>query len=140
VIENIKNNKNVSVASPMIVSQLPNPERHRLDLIYGMEMSHIKALKPAWEIKGSIPSGNDEVIIGYEVAKHDNINIGDMLDYRSVGRSFTVSGIIKRTGGQDDAFILYAHSGCSGNPEQAWRGNCHRRKSFRCNSHIKNCG
>lgn len=105
IVENIKNNKNISIASPILVSQLPNPEKHRLDLIYGMEMSHIKALKPAWEIKGSIPLADNEVIVGYEVARHDNINIGDILNYPSAGKSFTVAGIIKRTGGQDDAFI-----------------------------------
>jgi putative ABC transport system permease protein len=105
IIENIKDNKNISIASPILVSQLPNPEKHRIDLIYGMEMSHIKEIKPSWEIEGSIPLADNEVIVGYEVARHDNINIGDILNYPSAGKSFTVAGIIKRTGGQDDAFI-----------------------------------
>jgi len=105
IIEKIKDNKNISIASPILISQLPNPERHRVDLIYGMEMSHIKELKPSWEIKGSSPSGDNEIIIGYEIARHDNIKIGDILNYPSAGKSFKVAGIINKTGGQDDAFI-----------------------------------
>lgn len=111
IMDKIKNNDNISIASPILVTQMPNPERHRIDLIYGMEMSYIMALKPFWEIKGSMPSGDNEIIIGYEVAKHDNIKIGDTITYPSTGggiagsKSFKVTGIINRTGGQDDAFI-----------------------------------
>jgi putative ABC transport system permease protein len=104
-MKKIKEVNNISIASPILVAQLPNPERHRIDLIYGMELSHIKELKPSWEIKGSIPSGDNEIIIGYEVARHDNIKIGDILSYPSAGKSFKVTGIINKTGGQDDAFI-----------------------------------
>jgi putative ABC transport system permease protein len=105
IMQKIKEAENISIASPILVTQLPNPERHRIDLIYGMEMYHIKELKPFWEIKGSIPSDDNEIIIGYEVAKHDNIKIGDMISYPAAGKTFTVAGIINRTGGQDDAFI-----------------------------------
>lgn len=105
VMQKIKEVENISIASPILVTQLPNPERHRIDLIYGMEMYHIRELKPFWEIKGSIPSGDNEIIIGYEVAKHDNIKIGDMISYPAAGKTFTVASIINRTGGQDDAFI-----------------------------------
>lgn len=103
VIQKIKETKGISFASPILVTQLPNHEKNRIDLVYGTELQHIKELKPGWKIKGSIPSGDGEVIVGYEIAKHDNTRVGDILSY--AGKSFKVAGIIDRIGRQDDAFI-----------------------------------
>lgn len=105
VIDKIKATKGIELISPILVFQLPNPEKNRIDLIYGTEMSHIKKLKPSWNIKGSIPSSDNEVIIGSEIASHDNIKIGDIITYSTQKRSFKVSGILEKTGSQDDAFI-----------------------------------
>ena len=105
VMEKIRGISGIDLVSPVLVSQLPNPERDRVDLIYGMDMSQIKKLKPAWKIKGAVPAQDDEMIIGSEIAGHDKIKIGDVINYSRVKRSFRVSGILERTGGQDDAFI-----------------------------------
>ena len=105
VLDKIKETKGIELISPILVFQLPNPERNRIDLIYGMEMSHIKRLKPAWQIKGDIPANDSEILIGSEIAGHDNIKIGDVINYSAQKRSFKVAGIIEKTGSQDDAFI-----------------------------------
>lgn len=103
VFEKIKEIKGIDLASPLLVTQLPNPERGRVDLVYGMEMSHLKRLKPAWEIEGAIPETDDAVIVGSEIAGHDNVKIGDTIFYNK--KPFKVSGILKKTGSQDDAFL-----------------------------------
>ena len=107
VIEDIKKVGGIELISPMLTSQLPNHKKERLDLVYGMEMSHITRLKPNWQIEGSIPARDEEIIIGYEIAAHDNIKIGDTINYLIdySNHSFKVSGILQRTGGQDDAFV-----------------------------------
>lgn len=105
VMEKIRGISGIDLVSPVLVSQLPNPERDRVDLIYGMDMSQIKKLKPAWNIKGAIPAQDDELIVGSEIAGHDKIKIGDVINYSRAQRSFRVSGILEKTGGQDDAFI-----------------------------------
>lgn len=105
VMKEIMNAKGIELVSPILVSQLPNREKNRIDLIYGMDMSHIRKIKPTWIIKGDIPYGKDEIVIGSEIAKHDNIKIGDSVTYSAVKRSFKVSGILEKTGSQDDAFI-----------------------------------
>lgn len=94
----------VALVSPFLVFQLPNPEKKRIDLVSGMEMAHIKKLKPGWAIEGAVPAAEDEVLVGSEIAGHDRLKIGDQLTYQG-NRTFRVSGILEKTGSQDDAFI-----------------------------------
>ncbi len=103
VMENIVAMKDVDFATPILVTQLPNAEKFRVDLVYGMEMSRLAAVKPYWEFDGKIPSTGNELIVGSEIASHNNLKKGDVLTYSGV--SFKVSGILKKTGSQDDAFI-----------------------------------
>ncbi len=105
VMEQIRDVKGIEIVSPVLVAQLPNPERDRVDLIYGTDMSHIRKLKPDWKIKGALPDKDDEVIAGAALTEHDNIKVGDVITYSRVKRSFRVSGILEKTGSQDDAFI-----------------------------------
>lgn len=103
VMEKIVSMKDVDFATPILVTQLPNAEKARVDLVYGMEMSRLSAVKPYWEVDGKIPSAVNELMAGSEIASHNNIRKGDLLTYSGV--SFKVSGILKKTGSQDDAFI-----------------------------------
>lgn len=103
VMEKIVSMKDVDFATPILVTQLANKEKSRIDLVYGMEMRRLSAVKPYWEVDGKIPSVESELMVGSEIAGHNNIQKGDMLTYSGV--SFKVSGILKKTGSQDDAFI-----------------------------------
>lgn len=105
VMDKIMEIEGIDLVSPLLVSQLPNPKRDRIDLIYGMEMSHVKKIKPSWKIRGAVPAREDEILIGSGISGHDSIKAGDVMDYPNIGRSFKVSGIIENTGSQDDAFI-----------------------------------
>lgn len=105
ILENLKEFEGIELISPVIVTQLPNQDKGRIDLIYAMEMEHISKLKPSWRIKGSIPINSDEVIVGFEIASHDNLKIGDMIRYADLKKTFKVAGILEKTGGQDDAYI-----------------------------------
>ncbi len=105
VMDEITRVKNIEIASPILVFQLPNPERNRIDLIYGMEMSHLAKLKPSWKVKGRIPVSDEEIILGAEIASHDNIKIGDSIYYSKLQKTFIVAGILEKTSSQDDAFI-----------------------------------
>jgi len=95
----------ISLISPILVSQLPNPGKNRIDIAYGMEMSHISMLKPGWKIEGDIPKSDNEIIVGSEVAGHDKIKIGDTVEYAYGKKTFRVTGILQKTGSQDDAFV-----------------------------------
>jgi putative ABC transport system permease protein len=103
VVERIKNIADIELISPMLITQLPNVERNRLDMVYGLDMSHIPKIKTAWRLEGGIPDGEDGILLGSEVAAHDAVRVGEMIRYGD--REFKVSGIIGKTGSQDDAFV-----------------------------------
>lgn len=105
VIGKIREVEGISLVSPILVTQLPNPAKDRIDLVYGMDMTRILELKPAWSVQGRIPDYDREVLVGSEIASHNRIQIGDPLVYPSFDRTLTVSGILEKTGGQDDAYI-----------------------------------
>lgn len=105
VMEQVAGIGGVAIASPILVGQLPNPERDKIDLVYGLEMSKLNILKPQWEIDGAVPAQSDDVIMGSELAGHLGIRPGDAITYPLLKRRFTVSGILRKTGSQDDAFL-----------------------------------
>lgn len=103
IVDRIRSVGGVSLVSPMLITQVPNPARNRLDMVYGLEMSHVPEIKAGWRIDGRIPEGGDGLLMGAEVAAHDGVKVGDRVRYGD--RDFTVSGIIEKTGSQDDAFV-----------------------------------
>jgi putative ABC transport system permease protein len=105
VMEKIKVHEGIEFASPILVAQLPNPEQQRVDLVYGIEMEKILQLKPHWQIEGAVPKDDHEIILGAEMASHQGLKVGDTVTYPNVKASFRISGILKKTGSQDDAFI-----------------------------------
>lgn len=105
VMDKITAMEGIEFASPILVAQLPNPQQDRLDLTYGLEMARIPQLKPHWVIEGRLPENDREIILGSEAAAHMRLRPGDSLPYQNVGVTFMVSGILKKTGSQDDAFI-----------------------------------
>ncbi len=107
VIEKLKEFDEIQIASPMLVMQIENLSQAepRLDLVYGFEMSDIKKIKPSWKIKGNIPMGEDEIIIGSLVAKSYRLKEGDEVIYSKKREIFKVSGILERTASQDDAAV-----------------------------------
>ncbi|MCX7770390.1 MAG: FtsX-like permease family protein [Proteobacteria bacterium] len=98
-----KLDKQYDVLSPILVFQLPNQEKQRIDLIYGLEMDNVKNLKPWWKVIGKTPQKENEILIGFEIADHDKIKIGDK--YKLNNKEYEVSGIIEKTTSKDDAFI-----------------------------------
>lgn len=105
ILEKIKNHDGIELASPLLVAQVPNKAKDRVDLAYGMDMTHLKKLKPGWTISGKIPENDEEVLVGKEISDHDRLLPGSILHYPDKGLELKVSGIVERTGSQDDAFI-----------------------------------
>lgn len=105
VIETIRKVDGIRLTTPILVAQLPNPDRQRIDLIYGVETDLLPEIKPEWQIDGNIPGGPHEILLGYNVAKHAKIKTGAEFRYPNVDMVFTVSGIVGQTNSQDDAFV-----------------------------------
>jgi putative ABC transport system permease protein len=67
-------------------------------------MNNLKNLKPWWKINGKIPKNENEILLGFEIADHDKIRIGDKYKLKN-DKEYIVSGIIERTSSKDDAFV-----------------------------------
>ncbi len=104
VMEHVTDTAGIDLATPILVAQLPDPQRGKIDLIYGVDMSVLSAIKPGWEITGKIPEQDNEILLGYEVAQHEKLQPGDRFS-TSGGTDLLVAGIVGLTGSQDDAFI-----------------------------------
>lgn len=103
VLEKISEVRGIAFATPIYVTQVANAARGRVDLVYGAENVRLPLLKPAWQVDGEFPRAKDEVLLGAEVAAHDGLRPGDVLLYGDA--KFRVSGVVRKTGGQDDAFV-----------------------------------
>ncbi|MDH4233159.1 MAG: ABC transporter permease, partial [Nitrospirota bacterium] len=105
VMDKIAAMDGVEFASPILVAQLPNAQKGRIDLVYGIEMARVQQLKPHWHIDGMVPDEDNEVLLGSEIAGHMRLKTGDDLSYPNVNMKFRVAGILDKTGSQDDAFM-----------------------------------
>jgi putative ABC transport system permease protein len=104
VMEHVTATPGIDLATPILVAQRPDPQRGKIDLIYGVDMSVLSAIKPGWEITGKIPEQENEILLGYEVAQHEKLQPGDQFSSHN-GSTLLVAGIVGLTGSQDDAFV-----------------------------------
>lgn len=105
VMEELAQVPGIALATPILVAQLPNPEKKSVDLLYGLEVSVLPELKPAWKVVGKMPNAANEILLGYEVAAHLQLKSGDSFSYPQAPEKFQVAGVVEKTGSQDDAFI-----------------------------------
>jgi putative ABC transport system permease protein len=122
VMEYVTATAGVALATPILVAQLPDQERGKIDLIYGVDMSVLTAIKPGWDITGRIPENPHEILLGYEIAQHENLEPGDRFSSPEKGIDLVVSGIVGLTGSQDDAFVylpIQTAQSLLGNPTAA---------------------
>jgi putative ABC transport system permease protein len=73
-------------------------------LLAGMDFGEIPMLRPWWIPKGQFPE-KEQVLAGAEAARILGLSIGNTVEVS--GRALQVSGILERTGSQDDQ-ILFA--------------------------------
>ncbi len=100
-IYTIKNKANLAAVGPMILGPVKVNDRRLL--LAGVDFKAFQTLRPWWGIKGSEP-GEDGVLLGSEAARILGANLNDRIPLN--GREFTVSGILEKTGSQDDGLIF----------------------------------
>lgn len=105
VMEKVLSAPGVTLATPILVAQLPNPAHGRIDLMYGIDMKTVREIKPDWEISGTIPTAADEILLGYSIAEHAHVKPGDTMSFPQHPTPLRVTGVIGNTNSPDDAFI-----------------------------------
>jgi putative ABC transport system permease protein len=100
-VSSIKNARNIAALGPLVLGVV-NVDSHKV-LLAGVDFKASAILKPWWQMKGKVPDVNG-VILGAEAARILNLNVGDRFKIKD--RRFSVSGILKPTGSQDDQLVF----------------------------------
>jgi len=94
----------VRAATKILIFSVPG-EGRRLDLFYGVEDDY-RTLKPHWKLQGSWFRDERSIVLGAEAARVEQRSVGDKLYFPEVDAEFTVSGILERTGSEDDGMFF----------------------------------
>lgn len=100
-IDALKKNDDVTI-SPKFLSGVT--VKNKPALLVGIDPRAELSVKKWWNIDGHGIKKNNDLIIGSSAAAKLGVSLGDKLDLS--GRSFSVVGIIKETGSQDDDSIF----------------------------------
>lgn len=103
MLDNTKALPEVRTAGGMLISTVISGGR--ADLFYGIT-DEVEDLKPNWELDGTWFKGPDSVILGYDLARDNNKIPGDKIYIKSVEREFKVSGVLSKSGNEDDGFYF----------------------------------
>ncbi len=104
----VKRIPNVEFATPIFLSQIYEKEQERTSIIYGINPPEYTKMKPGWKVRGEFFAADDtvSVVIGYEVAYQEKVDVGEEIYFPSLAKSYKITGILERTGGQDDGFYF----------------------------------
>lgn len=100
-VSSIKNARNIAALGPLVLGVV-QVDTHKV-LLAGIDFKASKILKPWWQMNGNVPDDNG-VILGAEAARILNLSTGDRFKIKD--RPFSVSGILKPTGSQDDQLVF----------------------------------
>jgi len=100
-VSSIKNARNIAALGPLVLGVV-NIDSHKV-LLAGVDFKASAILKPWWQMKGKVPDDNG-VILGAEAARILNLNVDHRFKIKD--RHFSVSGILKPTGSQDDQLVF----------------------------------
>ncbi len=94
----------VRAVTGMLIFSLPG-EGNRTDLFYGVD-DELRKLKPHWKLRGSWFQGDRSMVLGAEAALGAKGDVGDKTDFPEIDTEFTITGILERTGSEDDGFFF----------------------------------
>jgi putative ABC transport system permease protein len=100
-LNHIKNARNIAAAGPLVMGVIEISDRQVL--LSGIDFKAAEILKPWWQIEGKIPDENG-ILLGADTARLMRLSIGDVVSIG--GKDFSVMGILKQTGSQDDQLIF----------------------------------
>lgn len=94
----------IRTATGMLIFSLIEAEGKAL-YFYGVGDNY-RDLKPHWKIRGEWFTGPNSIILGTEAARVEKRNVGDKVYFPGIDAEFTVSGILERSGSEDDGFFF----------------------------------
>lgn len=94
----------VKSVTRMLIFSVPG-EGNRTDLFYGVDNEMLK-LKPHWKLKGGWFNDEQSIVLGAEAAKVEKRDVGDKVFFPEIQAEFSVTGVLERTGSEDDGFFF----------------------------------
>lgn len=94
----------VDIATPMLLHQFIKEKKPHI--VYGIIMNDSLRLKPWWKVEGRLFLDNEShvMVVGRSIAERENLTVGQVLPFGPKKENFTITGILERTGDQDDEF------------------------------------
>jgi putative ABC transport system permease protein len=111
-LDNVSRIQGVELATPMLMHQFLKKDetgQSTPHIIYGIKMEEMKKLKPWWTVQGRFFDDNETnvMLVGRDLADKENLSVGQVLPVGPRKESFTIVGILDRTGDQDDQFHFF---------------------------------
>ena len=112
-LTNVSSIQDVELATPMLMHQFmkkdENTGKSTPHIIYGINMAEMLRLKPWWKVEGRYFADNETgvMLVGRDLAEKENLSLGQVLPAGPRRESFTIVGILERTGDQDDQFHFF---------------------------------
>jgi putative ABC transport system permease protein len=101
-IKSIPNRKNIAIVAPELLGAVEVQGRQAL--LLGVRPDDEFRLKRWWKVDGRPPAAGDELVAGSSAARRLGLGIGDSVALD--GRDFTVTGVLRPTGSQDDELLV----------------------------------
>jgi putative ABC transport system permease protein len=99
----IRSAPGVRAATSILLFSVPG-ESKRVDLFKGVDDEFPK-LKPHWKFTGSWFTNEQSIVLGAEAARVEKRTVGDKVFFPELEAEFTVSGVLERTGSEDDGWF-----------------------------------
>lgn len=105
-IKNIENSKNIRAVSPKLIGagEVSFNGLTNTALLVGIELEEEKKIKSWWNLNGTFPETENEVLIGATAAEVMKLSIGDTFTIKET--ELKVTSILASTGSQDDNAIM----------------------------------
>ena len=101
-IGTIRNARNIAAVAPKVLGAVEiGSERV---LLMGVDPKTEFQLKRWWSVEGAPVAADHELVVGSQAAAKLGLGTGDSLSI--AGEEFTVSGILEKTGSQDDQLLI----------------------------------
>jgi putative ABC transport system permease protein len=101
-IHGIKNSRNIAAVAPKVLGAM-EVKGERV-MLMGVDPAKEFQLKKWWKIDGRPIENEYDLVAGTDVANKLGLTIGSKVDIG--GETFTLSGILARTGSQDDQILI----------------------------------
>lgn len=95
---------NVRAVTSVLIFSVPG-EGRRIDLFYGADDEFPK-LKRHWKLNGTWFKDEKSIVLGAEAAFVEKRGVGDKVFFPELDAEFTVTGVLERTGSEDDGWFF----------------------------------